>query len=411
MSSKTLLLLTYYFPPCAAIASHRALGFARHLPRHGWDVAVVAPSSVKWEPNDPALLSRVPPGTRVTRVEFPRTAYARVLGRVMPYEMWLRPAWQAVRRIAHVDLPDVVYTTGPPGCIHYLGYLAKRRFGLPWVACFRDPWITNSVHYFRSDFFKAIETRAEAATMRMADRVLVNTPESLRACKGSYPAFADKMSLLTNGFDPIDPPWRGRSASVRRDTLTLLHSGELYHGRDPNPLMDALKDLHDHPVAGLPKLRLTLLGRDSERLANSRMAVDPNLARIVELKPHVPHAEAQKAIWDADILTIIQGPGRQPFIPGKLYEYLGAGKPVLALAPAGGDVEWVLRTAGVTHRVANPVDAAAIKIALVELAAEIAQGRAKPSDPDNVKIFTREYIARELSGHLDACRRETRLAR
>ena len=70
-------MLTYYFPPCAASGTYRALGFARYLPRNGWNVSVVAPPTVKWEPTDPGLVQNVPADTRITHVPFPDTFAAR----------------------------------------------------------------------------------------------------------------------------------------------------------------------------------------------------------------------------------------------------------------------------------------------------------------------------------------------
>jgi glycosyltransferase involved in cell wall biosynthesis len=321
----------------------------------------------------------------------------------MPYETWLRPAWQAVQRIMRDDPPDAICTTSPPGCIHYLGYLAKKRYGLPWITCFRDPWITNAITPVRSPFFNALEARAERAALRTADRIILNTPNTLRAFAAAHPDYADKMAVLTNGFDPEIFAPHSRSPRVDREQLTLLHAGELYMGRNPKALLEALKDLHTSSVEGVPKLRLTQLGRDTDGLARNSINADPGLAQVLELRPHAPYLQAVESMSQADILLLIPFPGTTANIPAKLYEYLGAGRPVLVLTAPGGDVEWVLRTAGVTHRVARPDDREGIKRALLELAHEIRAGRDQPSDTSKVKVFTREHIARELASQLDAC--------
>jgi len=95
-----LLLLTYYFPPCAAAATYRALGIVKHLPAFGWDVEVIAPPIMPFEPDDWDLLQNVLPSTRVTRVPFPNsTLWSLLTKRNARYECWLEPASQAMRRV------------------------------------------------------------------------------------------------------------------------------------------------------------------------------------------------------------------------------------------------------------------------------------------------------------------------
>src|SRR5262245_58863134 len=134
----TVLVLTYYFPPLAASGSYRLLGFARHLPRFGWRVAVVSPAELPWESLDPALEGRVPPETIVYRVPYPR--WPRLLRRFLPGALWLPAARRAAGRAVRELRPDVVLTSGPPHWAHLLGLSLKRRYRLPWVADFRDPW-------------------------------------------------------------------------------------------------------------------------------------------------------------------------------------------------------------------------------------------------------------------------------
>src|SRR5205814_10190794 len=93
----TLLMLTYHFPPSAAVGSFRMLGFARHLPKFGWRTVVVAPPSLPWEPDDPALAARVPAETVVYPVPYPKRA-PKVLRWMAPFSAWLPYARAAARQ-------------------------------------------------------------------------------------------------------------------------------------------------------------------------------------------------------------------------------------------------------------------------------------------------------------------------
>jgi hypothetical protein len=103
----------------------------------------------------------------------------------------------------------------------------------------------------------------------------------------------------------------------------------------------------------------------------------------------------------SDLLVLLDGPGRKIGVPAKLYEYFGAGRPILALAEADGDTAHVLRASGILHRIAPPKDAGRIRQALVELAGEMAASPTIAPDPERLRRFTRESVAGELAGIMD----------
>ena len=137
---RRLLLLTYHFPPSSASGTFRMLGFARHLPRYGWQTVVVAPPSLPWEPDDPELLRQVPPETVIFPVPYRRGS---LLQRLAPFSVWLPKALAAGRIAIREYRPEAVLTSGPPHQVHLLGLALSRRHRLPWVADFRDPWIAD----------------------------------------------------------------------------------------------------------------------------------------------------------------------------------------------------------------------------------------------------------------------------
>ena len=105
----------------------------------------------------------------------------------------------------------------------------------------------------------------------------------------------------------------------------------------------------------------------------------------------------------ADVLLLLDTPGRRAGVPAKLYEYIGAGRPILALAELDSDVAWVLRESGVAHRIAPPLDAEAIRRALTELLQDPATARCGGQPRLVQPRFTREQLAGELAGLLDSC--------
>lgn len=200
-SRRRLLIITHYFPPCAAVAVHRVLGFARHLPASGWDVSVVAPTYDKWEPSDEALVSRVPEHTVTVRIEQPVDPLSRIASRLLPYEIWQMAAWRRICRHVRDWRPDAILTTSPPDSVHIMGHRLKKRFGVRWIADLRDPFVRSQAKEGGRGLYEHVAMRCAAMTMANADHVCVNTPAYAGTLAADFPEHATKISVYTNGHD------------------------------------------------------------------------------------------------------------------------------------------------------------------------------------------------------------------
>ena len=210
MATHKLLIATYFFPPTAAAGSHRMLGFARHLRRFDWQTIVVAPPRVSYEPVDRGLGDQVPPETIVYPVPDPRGLIWKPVRRAFgPYSVWLSKALAACGRALGDHRPDAVLTSGPPHLVHLLGLYLKRRHGLPWVADFRDPWITKEEgtptcwpHGTRSIAPEEMANALERAVIENADVIASTGPLATRKLSETFPDRRTRMVTLTNGYDP-----------------------------------------------------------------------------------------------------------------------------------------------------------------------------------------------------------------
>jgi len=401
MLQRKVLIVTYHFPPSAASGSFRLLGFARHLPRAGWQPVVVAPPQMPGEPVDPGLVEALPPDALVRPVPYPSRA-PRLLRRLAPQAVWLPRAWRACRAAVRAHQPAAVLTSGPPHWVHLLGLSLRRSFGLPWVADFRDPWLTGARGApggWRARWLRYWERRVMAS----ADVLIANAPNVCRMFQEAYPAAAPRFVSLTNGFDPIDnlPP-----VPPAGDGIRLVHAGELYHGRDPLPLLEAMAGWNRQGSG--PRMRLEVIGRSYLPVNLAQEIGRRGLDGDVAMTGQLPYREALAAMARASILVLFDTPGRTCGVPAKLYEYLGAGRPILALAEPGGDTALVLRDSGVRHRLVSPRDAGQIRQALGELVREstcqrppVADAPGSPVDAQRLRRYTREYLAGELGAILD----------
>jgi len=401
MADRKLLILTYHFPPSAASGAFRMLGFVQHLPRFGWQCVVVAPPELPWEPTDKGLLGRVPPETAVYRIPYPTHWFWKPLRKLFPWGAWLPfaavPFYQAIRD----HRPDAVLTSGPPHCIHLLGRHLHRRTRLPWLADFRDPWVAGDPSQ-TSRNVPGWEARAELSVMHEADAIVANTPRACDLLCHAYPQFASKITSITNGYDPERfeaNPIRPLSGSA----IEIIHTGEIYAGRSPGPLLEAVRRLETAVRSGR-ELRVRFIGKVGSVQEKNEIddKIREGLNAAVSVEDQVPYLESIRAVGQADVLLLLDSPGRRAGVPAKLYEYIGAGRPILALAEPDSDVAWVLRESEVPHRIAPPLDVEAIRRALTDLLQDPVTARCGGQDKPIQTRFTRGHLAGELAAVLDS---------
>jgi glycosyltransferase involved in cell wall biosynthesis len=270
------------------------------------------------------------------------------------------------------------------------------------VADFRDPWISGdqSSSYLKAGWW---EPRAEAAVVRGADAIILNTPRAREQLASAYPQHAAKMVAISNGYDPETfqanpiPP-------CSHEVVEIIHAGQVYANRDPAPFLEAVRGWAAEFGSDPQRLRIRFLGCEGDRAELvGRHAREASVSHLVSVSGIMPHAEALRAMCQADILLLLDSPGRMGGVPAKLYEYLGAGRPILALAEPNSDVDWVLRRSGAVHRLAPPRDSQAIRRALVELTTQSSSLLKGQTNRPGPLPFTRMALAAELANLLDRC--------
>jgi hypothetical protein len=367
----SVVLLAYYYPPLAGVASERAAAFRRHLRRLGWQPVVVTArdgfyhraADLSVDEDDvvrtanPELsrflrkmyrgggdatenraVTHAGSGTIVTPTVTGRIgSQARRLVRDWLYIPDAQIGWvpfaasAAMNVLAHHDRA-VLYSTSVPFSAHLAALGAWRRTRRPWIAEFRDPWST-SVSPMRSP--NGLRTRFDCQLERLivmrADHVVVTSrstrEEILTAHPGLDPA---RVSVITNGFEPIAE----RAVPSPEAPLLLLYAGTVAAGEDTRPVLSALDAVHArHPGC----LRLRVLG-PSEPWQHGH-----GERPWLEFGGVVTPAQAREAMAESSALLLLQGhPAYRNVIPGKLFEYVGARRPIVAICPQGAEMEQVL---------------------------------------------------------------------
>ena len=383
-----LLLVTLYFPPAGGGGVQRPLKFASHLPALGIETHVLAPDDPKWVHEDADLplptqawVHRAryvgPRGRRIADEQHGRTGMelallrASSIGRrlLVPDEnvTWNATAIPKAISIARQEGIDVVLTTSPPGSVHLIGAAVKRATGAKWVADLRD---SLALHAHRSSDGVGARAKQKARAgiahlvARQADAIVTAAEAITEETRGLSPR--GRVVTIPNGCDFDD--FAGLTYT-RGDRFRLTHAGSFFGKRDPKPFLQALA------ASGLEDVTVRFLG--DFRPADREFMEGLGLADRVELIEHVPRRESLRLQRDSDALLLLipEAGGRgRGILSGKVFEYLAAERPVLAVVPPDGAAAQLVRDTG-AGVVAAPEDVDAIRDALVELHAQWRAGR------------------------------------
>jgi len=375
-----LLLVTLYFPPAGGGGVQRPLKFASHLPAHGIEVHVLAPDDPKWIHTDSDLplptqawVHRAryvgPRGRRVADELHGRTGVglavvrASTVGRrlLLPDEnvTWNATAIPKAISIARAEGIDAVLTTSPPVSVHLIGAAVKKATGAKWIADLRDT-IVRHPHRSTEGVGALVKERSRAGVAQLVARqadVVVAAAESIADDVRQLEP-RGRVVTITNGSDFDD--FAGLEY-VRADRFRLTHAGSFFGRRDPKPFLRALAE------SGLEDVTVRFVG--DFRPADKEFMESLGLGDRVELVPYVPRRESLRLQRDSDALLLLipeaDGRGRG-ILSGKVFEYLAAERPVLAVVPKDGAAAQLVRETG-AGVVADSDDVPAIRDALVSL--------------------------------------------
>lgn len=408
--NKRVLLIAYHYPPLRGSSGiQRALRFSQYLREFGWEPIVLTAHPRAYQDKSDDLLADVPPGVIVERAFALDTSkhlalagrYPRFLANPDRWMSWWYGAVPAGLRLIRKYKPAAIWSTYPIATAHKIGATLNRLTGVPWIADFRDPMAQDG---YPSDpaIWNAFK-RIEAQALAQARFATFTSPGAIRAYRGNYPDLsADRLVLLENGYDEdAFTLAAGRKPAAGVDgRIVLLHSGIVYSSeRDPTHLFSALQQLRQsgHPLAGRLLLRLRATGNDE---AMREKIAAAGIADLVELAPPIPYADALAEMLAVDGLLVLQASNCNDQIPAKAYEYLRAGRPLLALTDPIGDTSDVIRRAGI-DTIAPLDDSQAILAALIDFLQRIEQGNAPLANRQAVLDASRRGRTAQFARLLD----------
>lgn len=367
---KRALIITYYWPPAGGPGVQRWLKFVTYFKEFGIEPIVYIPENPHYPLIDQDIISEVPIGIEILKLPIREPyGFAKVFSKKKTNKIssgiitnkkqsfseklmlwirgnffipdarigWVKPSVSYLSEYIKENPLDVIITTGPPHSLHLIGLKLKETMGLKWIADFRDPWTT--IHYHKS--LKLSKSsgkkhkKLEAQTLTSADRIVVTSPSTKKEFEQITKT---PIEVITNGFDNSED-----INSVLDTSFSLAHIGSLLSERNPITLWKVLSEICTENESFAQDLKIKLVGAISEDVISS---IDSyGLKGNCDVIGYVSHKEALQLQHNAQVLLLVEmdRPETRAIIPGKLFEYLAAKRPIIAMGPSGSDVESIIK--------------------------------------------------------------------
>lgn len=410
---RRVLMVSFQFPPMAATSGiQRALRFVQYLPEFSWEPLVLTADPRAYEHTGADLLAEIPERVVVRRAFALDSARhlavgGRYWGALARPDRWISWRFDAVRQglqLIRQFRPAALWSSFPIATTHLIGAELQRRSGLPWIADFRDPMAQQG--YPADPRIWRDFQRIEALALARARFSTFTTPGAAEDYRRRYPEAGERITILENGYDEesFGELLPEETGPLLPGTPVLLHSGIIYpEERDPRQLFAALRQLVDSGRLSRDGLRVRFRAAMHDQLLR-QLAREYGVDDMIELCPPIPYREALKEMQRADALLVVQAANCNAQIPAKIYEYLRAGRPILALTDPAGDTAGVVRRASLAT-IARLDSADDIASTIGRLLEDLHAGRAATPDPAMVASASRRGRTESLAELLErACR-------
>ncbi|WP_332021886.1 glycosyltransferase [Kaistella sp.] len=429
--SKKILIITYYWPPAGGPGVQRWLKFVKYLPGFGWKPTVFIPENPSYPIVDESLEREVSKDLEIIRTKiWEPYQIAELFGKdnkkfkagqfdvgknqtwksrlsiwvrgnfFIPDArvFWVKPSAKFLKKYLKENHFDAVVTTGPPHSMHLIGLELKKEFpNLKWIADFRDPW-TQISYYKHLKLTRSSDKKhrdLEARVFKTADITLATSytdAENFRK-KGA------NAVCITNGFDREAKSEAKREAKREAKNFTISYVGVLEQLRNPEVLWKVLNDIIAENPDFKSDFELKFVGRVDDKILSEieNSALKNSLSNL----GYLSHSKANAEMQNSDVLLMTNFPddSSKGIIPGKIFEYLATGKPILSFGPQDSDVKRILfETHAGKHF--SYQDAASLKEFILNQYQNWKSGSSS-SHIKNIEKFSRKNLTKKLSQILE----------
>jgi glycosyltransferase involved in cell wall biosynthesis len=310
---------------------------------------------------------------------------------------WIPATLVKALKLVRSEHIDVIFTSSPPNSVHLIGYLLKKLTGTPWVADFRDQWTDNPHYTPRSKMVKRLNIILEQAVYQACDRVVQVTYADRSRVSERFGVPVEKIATIPNGFDEAD--FLGKSPDEHRDQFVVTYFGNFYGAREKmvEVFLKGMELAIQKNTRLSERARIVLCGKIR---IHDKWLHHPTMGNMFSIHGYLSHSEAIERMLVADVLLLVFVANRKNVVSTRLFEYMAAEKPVLALV-SDSDAKTILSNANLGF-FADPSDPATIGKAIVDLFERHERGTLvmKPN-ADYISQFTRKRLTENLASLFD----------
>jgi len=369
---KKVLIITYYWPPMGGGGVQRWLKTTKYLREYGWEPVIFTTKNGEASVVDEGMLKQIPKGIETLRVPIwePFGLYKKLTGKKQEEKLvpgtaaaenksimhglsvwirgnvfipdarkfWIKPASKFLNSYLKTNKIDAIVSTGPPHTTHMIALNVAKKNNIPWLADFRDPW-TNIDFYHKlklTNWADKKHKRMEQTVLKKANQVITVS----WSWAEDFREISDRMPMvITNGYDPEDFIKAGTVGLDKKFTIT--HAGSLNDDRNPHSLWKALAELCKDEVFS-KDLEIKFIGQVAP------IAIDEltqaGLQSNLNLIENLPHAKVVIELMKSQalLLPLNDTPNIDGVVPGKLYEYIGARRPIICIGKLDGDAAKII---------------------------------------------------------------------
>ena len=374
---KNVLMISYVFPPMAAVGGYRTIKYCKFLPQFGWQPVVLTVKSGYNVAYDQSLLNQIDSSVSVYRSnnfepltwwEFrsqtatqgseevlrqahrnadstsgrssafarPKSYLRKMLSVPDRNSFWIPSGvWTGLKAVRSEKI-QVIHSSSPPASAHLVGYWLSLLTGRPLVVDFRDLWTQNEGYQLRRlpPLLRKLDRFLEKRVVDHARAIITTTETFARQLRENNPnKDPDSVCTITNGIDPDDLT-RIRLPEKKNERFTILHLGSLYGHRDPAFFFNVMVEWAKARPEVLQSVRVDFIGNAP---GYEEIIAQSPLDKVISLTAHIPHNRVLAKLWEADLLLLILGfsSSGSGVLPAKVFEYVCTERPILALAPTG----------------------------------------------------------------------------
>ena len=413
-----VLVIAYYFPPMGLSGVQRTLKFVKYMKNFNWDPTVLTASNTGYYAHDNSLLAEAEAANiRIVRtngrdinsrlskkgtVKMPPEFIRKILSRISSTFLipdnkigWAKEAIKSGRELLSSEKFDLIFVSAPPFSAINMAVKLKKEFNLPLVIDYRDLWFGNQFAFYPTPFHKLLHKRMEYVALKTADKIIATNRKIKEKMINRYKFLSfEDIFIISHGFDPEDfanlLPEKKENNKMR-----LAYSGIFYEFITPKYFLKAFKELTIERPDVAFNIELHFLG--FLRNENRKLINKLELQEFVKEFGYLDHKEALVKIISSDVLWMMVGRGRNAdtISSGKLYEYFGTKKPIIASLPDGA-----LKTAAEEYKasfITEPDDIKGIKNAIIGAYLMYSGNQLPAPDVDFIEKHRRDFLTEQLT--------------